>query len=87
MTVVEDITRELMQADTVVEATIGAEGMRRYALEAGTRICMIPEVRAARVDSAELIGFIRNTVETDRPRGYDRLAAAIVDRFGLGVEV
>ena len=54
MTIADDITRELTQADTAVEATTGREGMRRYALEAGTRICAIPAVRAARIDSAEL---------------------------------
>lgn len=83
---VEDITRELTVTDTAVESTFGPEGMRRYALEAGARICMIPAVLAARVDSAELIGFIRNTIEARPLQGYDELASAIVSRFGL-VEV
>jgi hypothetical protein len=86
MTVVDDITRELEQADTVVESTFGHEGMRRYALEAGTRICMIPAVRAARVDSAELVGFIFNTVEARPHLEYDELAHRIVNRFGLDKE-
>jgi hypothetical protein len=86
MTVTEEITRELMLTDTVVEATVGGEGMRRYALEAGARICMIPAVQAAQVDSAELIGFIRNAITADATRGYDVFAEAIATRFELGEE-
>lgn len=83
MTVADDITRELELADTVVESTFGGEGQRRYALEAGVRICSVPGVRVTRVDSAELIGFIHNTI-TARPRqGYDELASAIVAEFDL----
>lgn len=87
MTVAADITRELMLTDTVVEATFDNAGMRRYALEAGTRICMIPAVRAARVDSADLIGFIYNTVEAEHWRlSYDDLAEVITERFNLDKE-
>jgi len=86
MTLVEDITRELADADEVVESTFGPEGMHRYALEAGARICAIPAVRAARVDSAELISFIGDAVEARPHQGYAELASAIASRFGL-VEV
>jgi len=86
VTVVEKIARALMLSDTVVEATIGPEGSRRYALEAGTRISMIPAVRAARVDSAELIGFIHNTTASRPHAEYDAVAVLIVDRFHLDRE-
>lgn len=83
VSVTDDIARDLMLADTVIESTFGVEGMRRYALEAGMRICSIPSVRAARVDSAELVGFMHNAI-TDAPmQSYDQLAAAIVERFKL----
>lgn len=83
MTVTEDITRELMRADDEVESTFGSEGMRRYAVVAGARVCMIPAVRAARTDSAELVGFIYNTVEARPHLEYEDLARRIADRFNL----
>jgi hypothetical protein len=86
VTVTGEIARDLMPADTVVEATTGREETRRYALEAGARICGIPAVRAARVDSAELIGFIRDTAASAPMQSYDELAGAITKRFNLDKE-
>lgn len=86
MSVLIDVTQALKEADAMVESTIDQTGPRRYALEAGMRICGIPAVRAARIDSAELIGFIFNTVEARPHQGYDELADAITSRFSL-VEV
>ena len=83
MTVINDITRELVLTESVVEATIGTEGMRRYADEAGTRICAIPAVQAAEIDSAELVGFIYSTIEAARNLEYGAVAHAIADRFAL----
>ncbi len=83
MPVIDDITAALKHADTVVESTIGDEGSKRYALEAGIRIHDLPAVRAADIDSAELIGFIRNTTAEHRHAEYHEIAALIVNRFDL----
>jgi hypothetical protein len=82
MTVVDDITKDLIAADSV-EATAVRVDARRYALEAGMRICAIPAVRAARVDSAVLVGFIFNTTMERPPAEYTEMAALIVAEFGL----
>jgi hypothetical protein len=79
MTTQEEIYEALLSAD----ANAGGKGPRAYALEAGMRLCAIPAIRVARVDSAELIGFIYNAITEDVLRGYDQYAAAIVDRFNL----
>lgn len=79
MTIQAEICDALMSADTQA----GGKGAHLYALEAGTRICMIPAVRHARIDSAELVSFVRARMERDELRGYDKYATAIVDRFGL----
>lgn len=78
-----NIQSEIYQALLSTDAEAGGNGPRAYALEAGMRICTIPEVRASRIDSAELIGFIANTISEEELRGYDQYAAAIVERFGL----
>jgi len=77
------ITDEITQALTSTDSDAGGKGPHAYALEAGMRICAIPEVRAKRVDSAELIGFIRDLATADKACPYDEQAAAIVDRFNL----
>jgi hypothetical protein len=83
MTVVDDITKDLIAADSV-EATAVRVDARRYALESGMRICAIPAVRAAHVDSAVLVGFIFNTTMEHPPAEYTEMAALIVAEFGLG---
>lgn len=79
MTTQEEIYDALLSAD----AEAGGNGPRAYALEAGMRICTIPAVRASRLDSAELIGFIYNAINGQSTRGYDALADAIVAGFNL----
>lgn len=79
MTTQEEIYDAMLSAD----AEAGGNGPRAYALEAGMRVCAIPAVRVARVDSAELIGFIHNAIEENELRGYDEYAEAIINRFDL----
>lgn len=86
MTITDDITKALMEADTTVEATTDDEGPRRYALEAGIRTCGIPGVRAARVDSAELVGFIQRATAAHRHAEYSDIAELIVAEFNLDEE-
>ncbi len=81
MTLAADIEHALMQ--TEAEGPASGAGQRAYALEAGLRIAQIPAVRASQIDSAELIGFIHNTIEQRTTCGYDALTAAIIDRFAL----
>ena len=83
----EGIQAEIYDALLATDAEAGGAGPRAYALEAGMRICTIPAVRASRIDSAELIGFIANTINEDTLRGYDQYAAAIVAGFGLSAVI
>lgn len=57
----------------------------QYALRIGLHVSHITGARPFKVDSAELIGFIRNNDPT-RDTEADHLADAIVERFGLEVD-
>lgn len=57
----------------------------QYALRIGLHVSPVTGARPFRVDSAELIGFIRNNDPTCDAEAND-LAAAIVERFNLEVE-
>lgn len=52
-------------------------------LEVGIAVLTDPRVRRARIDHAELVGFIANAGPALTP---EQLAAAIVDRFKLDGE-